>query len=85
MTTEVFADTVGRMDFASGVVRFELVSLEPAESGSGRMEVRERVCMPLEGFLSAFNTMGNLVNRLVEAGVLQRPAPNTDSLPPKQG
>lgn len=72
MTTEVFADTVGRIDFAAGVVRFELVSLEPAGEGAGRMEVRQRIAMPIEGFLSAMNTMSGLVNKLVDAGVLQR-------------
>lgn len=76
MTTEVFADTIGRIDFASGVVRFELVSLEPAGEGAGRMEVRQRVAMPIEGMLSAMNTMGQLVNKLIESGVVQRRAPS---------
>ena len=74
MTTEIFADTIGRVDFAAGVVRFDLVSLEPAADGPARMEVRQRVAMPIEGMLTAMGTMGNLVNKLVEAGVLRRPA-----------
>ncbi len=72
MITEVYADTVGRVDFAAGVVRFELVSLEPREGTQGKMEVRQRIVMPVEGFLSALNTMGDLVNKLVGAGVLRR-------------
>jgi len=72
MANELFADTVGRIDFAAGVVRFELVSLEPGESGQNRMDVRQRVAMPLEGFLSALSTMSNLVNKLVEAGVVRQ-------------
>ncbi len=86
MTTEIFADTVGRVDFAAGVVRFELVSMEPApEAGTGRMEVRQRVAMPVEGFLSALTTMTNLVNKLVEAGVLQRTARPAAAQPPAAG
>lgn len=72
MVAEVFADGVGRVDFVSGVVRIELVSLEPAESGQGKMEVRQRIVMPVDGFLHSLNTMGDLVNKLVEAGVLKR-------------
>jgi hypothetical protein len=72
MAAEIFADTVGRVDFVNGVVRMELVSLEPTDAGQGRMEVRQRVVMPVEGFLGALNTMGDLVNKLVDAGVLKR-------------
>ena len=72
MVAELFADTVGRVDFVSGVVRIELVSLEPAESGQGKMEVRQRLVMPVDGFLHSLNTMGDLVNKLVDAGVLKR-------------
>ena len=83
MTNEIFADTVGRVDFAAGVVRFELVSMEPAaEPGTSRMEVRQRVAMPIEGFLSALNTMGSLVNKLVDAGVLNRTARPASEQPP---
>jgi hypothetical protein len=81
MAAELFADTVGRVDFAAGVVRFELVSIEPGagENGQNRMEVRQRVAMPIEGFLATLNTMSELVNKLVEAGVLQRQTPPADA------
>lgn len=72
MIPEIFADGVGRIDFAGGVVRIELVSLDPAAQGPERNEVRQRIVMPLEGYLQAINTMGDLVNKLVEAGLLKR-------------
>jgi hypothetical protein len=75
MVAEVFADGVGRVDFAGGVVRIELVSLEPIEGGQNRMDVRQRVVMPIDGFIQALSTMGDLVNKLVEAGVLRRNDP----------
>ncbi|SEH33620.1 hypothetical protein [Magnetospirillum fulvum] len=75
MTAEVFADGVGRVDFSGGIVRIELVSLEPTEEGQGRLEVRQRVVMPVDGFLKSLTTMGDLVNKLVDAGVLRRNDP----------
>ena len=81
MMAELFADTIGRIDFAAGVVRFELVSIEPTEGGQNHMEARQRVVMPLEGFLSALSTMGNLVNKLVEAGVVRANPPAAEPAP----
>ena len=75
MVREVFADSIGRVDFSAGVVRIELVSLDPAAEGGQKMEVRQRVVMPLEGFLQSLTTMGDLANKLVEAGVLKRNPP----------
>ena len=75
MVNEVFADGIGRIDFAAGVVRFDLVSVEPGEGGQNRLEPRQRVVMPLEGFLATLNTMGNLLNKLVEAGVVRQNPP----------
>jgi len=74
MTNEVFADGIGRIDFAAGVVRFELVSVEPGEGGQTKLEARQRVIMPLEGFLATIGTMSSLVNKLVDAGVLRQNA-----------
>ncbi len=74
MTKEIFADTVGRIDYTGGVIRAELVSMEPIEGkeDEARMEVRQRVVMPMDGFLHAFGTMGNLVQKLIESGVVVR-------------
>jgi len=75
MVPEIFADGVGRVDFTAGVVRIELVSLDPAAQGAERAEVRHRVVMPLEGYLQSLNTLGELVNKMVAAGVLKRNEP----------
>ena len=85
MVAEIFADDVGRVDFVNGVIRFELVSLSPTEDGQGRKEVSQRVIMPVDGFLQSLNTMGELVNKLVEAGVLKRNAPAPDAPAPAAG
>lgn len=78
-TPEVFADGLGRIAFHSGVVRFELVSIELPESGEeapNSAVVNQRVVLPLEGFLRAYQTMGELVQNLTKAGVIK---PKTDT------
>ncbi|CAK0762113.1 hypothetical protein WCLP8_3410002 [uncultured Gammaproteobacteria bacterium] len=76
MATEVFADTVGRAEFAAGMIRIELASIEPGEEGAAAsMVVRQRVIMPIDGFLSALGTLNGLAEKLAEAGVIRRAAP----------
>ena len=52
---EIFADGIGQIHFAGGMVRFDFVTLQPTE-----------------GFLGAFNSMQQLIDKLLEAGVLQK-------------
>ncbi|CAK0779231.1 conserved hypothetical protein [uncultured Gammaproteobacteria bacterium] len=73
--SDIFADTVGRVDFAGGLVRLELSSMFPpdvAEAGKVKIERTGRVVMPLDGFLQTFQAMQNLIDQLVTAGVVNR-------------
>jgi len=80
MTTELFADSVGRIDFVGGLVRIELASVEPVEgTNQGRMDVRQRVIMPLEGFLAAFGRFQGLIQRLTDAGIVRAEAPPAEA------
>ena len=75
---EIFADGIGQVHFAGNMVRFDFVTLQPEESGKAPVpQSNIRVIMPPQGFLAAFNSMQQLIDRLVEAGVLQKnePAP----------
>ena len=70
---ELFADGIGQIHFAGGMVRLDLMTLQPAEDGKAPTpESRTRLIMPPQGFLAAFNSMQQLIDKLVEAGVLQR-------------
>jgi len=70
---EIFADGVGQVHFAGGMVRFDFVTLQPEENGKAPVpQSNIRVIMPPQGFLAAFNSMQQLIDRLVEAGVLQK-------------
>ena len=70
---EIFADGIGHIHFAGGMVRFDFVTLQPGEDGAAPTPVvNERIIMPPQGFLGAFNSMQQLIDKLVEAGVLTK-------------
>ncbi len=74
--TEIFADGVGQIHFAGGMVRYDFVTLQPEENGKAPVpQSNVRVIMPPQGFLAAFNSMQQLIDKLVEAGVLQKNEP----------
>jgi hypothetical protein len=77
MKNEIYADGIGQIHFAGGMVRFDFVTLQPAADGKGEPtpEYNERIIMPPQGFLNTFNSMQNLIDKLVEAGVLTRNEP----------
>lgn len=70
---EIFADGIGQIHFAGGMVRFDFVTLQPEADGKAPTPVvNERIIMPPQGFLGAFNSMQQLIDKLLEAGVLQK-------------
>ena len=70
---ELFADGFGQIHFAGGMVRFDLMTLQPGEEGKAPVpESHTRIIMPLQGFLAAFNSMQQLSDKLVENGVLKK-------------
>ncbi|MBR4884871.1 MAG: hypothetical protein IKZ33_06120 [Lentisphaeria bacterium] len=70
---EIFADGIGQIHFAGGMVRYDFVTLQPEEEGKAPVpEATVRIIMPPQGFLSAFNSMQQLIDKLLEAGVLQK-------------
>ena len=70
---EIFVDGIGKIHFSGGMVRYDMVTLEPSEnSKEPTPEEKVRIIMPPEGFLRTFNTMQRLIDQLLEAGVLQK-------------
>ncbi|MBR4901388.1 MAG: hypothetical protein IKZ46_10645 [Victivallales bacterium] len=70
---EIFADGIGQIHFAGGMVRFDLMTLQPQPEGKEPIpEASLRLIMPPQGFLAAFNSMQQLIDKLVEAGVLKK-------------
>ena len=69
---EIFADGIGQIHFAGGLVRFDFATLQPKEGEEPTLDSSVRIIMPPQGFLSAFNSMQQLIDKLVEAGVIQK-------------
>ena len=70
---EIFADGIGQIHFAGGMVRFDFVTLQPEADGKAPTpEANIRIIMPPQGVLGAFNSMQQLIDKLLEAGVLQK-------------
>ena len=73
MKKEIFADGIGQIHFAGGMVRFDFMTLQPGPEGAAPTpEYNERIIMPPQGFLGAFNSRQQLIDKLLEAGVLKK-------------
>ncbi len=71
---EIFADGIGELTLSGGMVRLDLVTLvgsQNDENNKPRLEVRQRIVMPPDGFLRSFSAMENLIKQLVDAGLVQ--------------
>jgi len=70
---EIFADGIGQIHFAGGMVRYDFMTLQPNPNGGDpTIQYKERIIMPPQGFLNAFQSMQNLIDKLLDAGVLQK-------------
>ena len=70
---EIFADGIGQIHFAGGMVRYDFITLQPESEGKAPVpQANLRVIMPPQGFLAAFNSMQQLIDKLLDAGILQK-------------
>lgn len=76
--TDVFADGAADITVINGVVRLNLVMLEPDRTGQDKAEprpvptIQHRLMMPLAGFVNAVAQAQALLSKLEQAGVLQK-------------
>jgi len=73
-STDIFADGIGEITLAGGMVRMDLVTLVGSQKDSEnklRLEFSRRVVMPPDGFLRSFSAMENLVKQLIDAGLVK--------------
>ena len=71
---ELFADGIGEITLAGGMVRMDLVALtgsQQSQENPPKLEVRQRIVMPPDGFLRSFSAMENLVKQLIDAGLVK--------------
>ena len=73
--TPQFTDGIGNITLMDGIVRFDLVELRTGVDNKPVPRHSASLAMPLPGFLRAVDQMNQVVNRLVEQGVLTRKPP----------
>ncbi len=77
MTDELFADRFGDLSVTGSTIRIDLVSQSPTErdaNGQPVLRFRQRVVLPIEGFLRSHEMMQRMLDVLVEQGIVQRNA-----------
>jgi hypothetical protein len=86
-----FADTIGSITVTGNLVRIDFVSMAAAQPADAkaqrRFEVTERVVLPLDGFLRGMAAQQDIINKMLEAGILKsKPAADAaDDKPAKGG
>lgn len=71
---EIFADGIGEITLSGGMVRLDLVALvgtQKEQEKPPKLEFRQRIVMPPDGFLRSFSAMENLVKQLIDAGLVK--------------
>ena len=75
MEDERFADSIGEIGLTGPVVRMDLVSLSVTEKDDKKQPkpvFRQRIIMPLEGFVRSFALMAQVMQQLEKQGVIKR-------------
>lgn len=86
---DVFADGIAGLGVYAGVVRFDLVTVSTSETDDHNRPAvarRQRVLMPVEGFVRSVEVMRAMIDKLNEAGlVARRPDPSRPDPSPNAG
>jgi len=71
---EIFADTFNGIAVTGSLIRIDLATLAPDSAGGQgsqpRFESRQRLIMPIDGFLRAFALSEDVVKKLMAAGIV---------------
>lgn len=72
MENQIYADSIGQIHMAAGMIRIDLISAKPGKDGEANVEVTNRLVMPLPGFLNAAGAVEGMIGKLVEAKILTK-------------
>ena len=81
---ERYADGIAAVHVTGNLVRIDFMSIQPQLNQSeGRpvYDVKDRIIMPLEGFVQSLEVQQEIVQKLLENGVLKR-TPSVDVVIP---
>ena len=76
---ELFADSISAIAITGSVVRIDFASLSPAEGDAKKQHksvFRQRVVMPVEGFVQSFGVMARAMQQLEQKGVITKTPPD---------
>ncbi len=75
MIQDIYTDGVGNIHVTGNLVRFDLITLQPnlqSENGQPVYNMTQRIIMPLEAFLQAFQLQDKVVNQLIQNGIVKK-------------
>lgn len=75
MSEELYIDGIGDVVITGMVIRFDLMVLDPSkrdDKNQPQPAVRQRVVMPLDGFLRAVQTLSATLPQLEKIGVIKK-------------
>lgn len=75
MNQEIFADAISAVHVTGNLVRIDLMTRQPqlkSENGQPVIDISRRIIMPLEGFVQSLAIQENIVQQLIDAGVLKK-------------
>ena len=81
MDKELFADSIGEVSLTGSVVRLDLMSLSATdrdENNKPKPVFRQRIVMPVEGFVQSFALMAQVMRQLEKTGVIKKAPAKSD-------
>ena len=87
MNHEIFADSISAIHVTGNLVRIDLMTIQPhlkSDNGQPVVDINKRLIMPLEGFVQGLAIQQNIVNQLIEAGVLKKNDQSVKPVPESQ-
>lgn len=87
MNNEIFADGISAIHITGNLVRIDLMTVQPhlkSDNGQPVVDVSQRIIMPLEGFVQSLAVQDNIVNQLINAGVMKKNPDPGEKTPDKE-
>ena len=76
MAQEFFTDGFANIAVTGTVVRIDLMSMVGVDKeNKPRLEVKQRLIMPIDAFLRSYSMSEDVVNKLVKAGIVNKRTP----------
>jgi hypothetical protein len=75
MSKERYADAIGEISLVGSTVRMDLISLshdQKDDKGQPKPVFRQRIVMPVDGFLQSFTLIARVMQQLEQQGVIKR-------------